>query len=791
MNLGRYEIRRELGRGAMGVVYEAYDPAIKRVVALKTIRADQLASDEAPVVMARFRREAEAAGRLHHPNIVSIFDFGEDEGTAYIAMEFVQGRDLKSRFDAGERFATADAIRLTAQILDALDYAHKHGVVHRDVKPANVFVLDDGTVKVADFGIAHLDSSSLTQAGQVMGTPSAMSPEQILGLPVDGRTDVFSAGVILYQFVTGERPFGGAATTTTMQKVLKEDPLPPSTLNVQLPDAMDAVVRQALAKKPDERYATAAEFAAALRALAMPRGAPVRAAPAAPAYDGDATVVATPAMRAPPPAAAPPVAPPPPTSVPERQPRAGGTTIIAARSNVPMIAIAVGVLALAIALALIWYMQRSASDAGKIAAAIPPDVGPGVAAVAPIAPAAMAPAKPAMPPGTVMIAAAGWADPSDPRYAGDAAKWQADLRADARGQLVDKALGLIAERASLATNYEAVSARLAARSGDFIRGVVRESEPVVGKDGLAMMTTEAVVDVKAVQKSLNEMTTGERVAVIRANGDPRISVAITARDADAPGAAPQRSAVAENLLKDRVKSFGFRTWTDEPAPAGKGADIAVVGEAAIRRLSTRLQASGLVVTKFAVTSFTLKAVDLTTGEEIYHDTTLPAGATSYASEDAALKAVGSRVADAFSRDFFLKHVSPTSRRVALVVEGLPDERLGNLLLRELVGIAGVISVQSHAGSAPRTYDVELAGAAPAADLVAGVLAPINAKLGKRCLQVGAATGDEVRVRFDASCDAADAITRFQTLPPAGLYGAPPSRQKAIIRSPDTLRKLTA
>jgi serine/threonine-protein kinase len=436
-------------------------------------------------------------------------------------------------------------------------------------------------------------------------------------------------------------------------------------------------------------------------------------------------------------------------------------------------------------------MQRSASDAGKIAATIPPNVAPGVAAIAPLAPVAITSLKPATPPGSVVITAAGWADPGDPRYAGDAAKWQADLRADARGQLVDKALGLIADRASLATNYEAVSARLASRSGDFIRGVLRESEPVVGKDGLATMTTEAVVDVKALQKSLNEMTAGERIAVIRANGDPRISVAITARDADAPGAPPQRSLLAENLVKERVKTFGFRTWSDEPAPAGKGPDIAVVGEAAIRRLSTRLQASGLTVTKFAVTSFTLKAVDLTTGEEIYHDTTLPAGATTYASEDAALKAVGSRVADAFSRDFFLKHVNPSSRRVALVVEGLPDERLGNLLLRDLVGIAGVISVESRAGNAPTTYDVELAGAAPAADLVARVLAPINAKLGKRCLLPGAATGDEVHVRFDPACDAADAVTRLQTLPPAGLYDAPPARQKALIRSPDTLRKLTA
>src|SRR5687767_11527146 len=272
--LGKYEIRRELGRGAMGVVYEAYDPMIKRVVALKTIRADQLAREDAPVVLARFRREAQAAGRLNHPNIVAIYDFDEDAGTAFIAMEFVTGRDLRQVFESGERFKTADAVRLMGQILDALEYSHRQGVVHRDVKPANVFLPQDGMAKVADFGIAHIDSSSLTQDGSVMGTPSYMSPEQILGLPVDGRSDIFSAGVILYQFLTGERPFAGSSTTT-MQKVLKEDPLPPSTLNVQLPEAIDAVVRKALAKRPEERYQTAADFASALRAAVGPRAAPV------------------------------------------------------------------------------------------------------------------------------------------------------------------------------------------------------------------------------------------------------------------------------------------------------------------------------------------------------------------------------------------------------------------------------------------------------------------------------------------------------------------------------------
>src|SRR6266498_5301975 len=276
-SIGKYEIRREIGRGAMGVVYEGYDPSIKRVVALKTIRAHQLSGGDPAAVIARFRREAQAAGRLNHPNIVSIYDFGEDGGIWYIAMEFVQGRELKECFETNERFKIADIVRIMSQILNALDYSHRQGVIHRDVKPANIFLLSDGSVKVADFGIAHIESSNLTQVGTVMGTPSYMSPEQIMGLPVDGRSDLFSAGVVLYQFLTGERPFSGSSTTT-MQKVLKEEPLPPSTLNVQLPPAMDAVVRKALAKRDDERFQTAQEFADAIRAAAPATTAPVAAA---------------------------------------------------------------------------------------------------------------------------------------------------------------------------------------------------------------------------------------------------------------------------------------------------------------------------------------------------------------------------------------------------------------------------------------------------------------------------------------------------------------------------------
>src|SRR6266567_1008358 len=328
-SLGKYEIRREIGRGAMGVVYEGYDPFIKRVVALKTIRADQLSGEDSENVIARFRREAQAAGRLSHPNIVSIYDFGEEAGAWFIAMEFVKGRELKECFEANERFKMPDIVRIMSEILAALDYSHRQGVIHRDIKPANIFMLSDGSVKVADFGIAHIEASNLTQVGAMMGTPAYMSPEQILGLPVDGRSDLFSAGVILYQFLTGERPFSGSAATT-MQKVLKEDPLPPSSLNVQAPLEMDGIVRKALAKRPEDRFQTAGEFAAAIRA----------AVPATPVSTAEETLITPPSQAAP-------LASvdktllrseatiaPPPTPIPTEPPQP--------KSHTPMVAVIVG-----------------------------------------------------------------------------------------------------------------------------------------------------------------------------------------------------------------------------------------------------------------------------------------------------------------------------------------------------------------------------------------------------------------------------------------------------------------
>ena len=271
--LGKYEVLGELGKGAMGVVYKGKDPFIERHVALKTVRTDMLAADDPEATTAqitRFKREAQAAGRINHPNIVAIYEYGEDGPTAFIAMEFIQGRDLKEYFDAHERFDIKSIVRIMTETLSALDYAHKHGIVHRDIKPANIMMTADGEVKITDFGIARLESSNLTQAGTVMGTPSYMSPEQFMGQQVDNRSDIFSAGAVFYQLLTGEKPFTGSLTTI-MHRVLHSQPEAPSLLNVQIPRGFDQVVAKAMAKRPEDRYPSAADFAQAIREAAEGR----------------------------------------------------------------------------------------------------------------------------------------------------------------------------------------------------------------------------------------------------------------------------------------------------------------------------------------------------------------------------------------------------------------------------------------------------------------------------------------------------------------------------------------
>lgn len=282
--LGKYEIRRELGRGAMGIVYEGFDPFIERTVAIKTVQKSLIDQSEAQEAISRFRREAQAAGRLTHPNIVSVYEYGEDNDVAFIAMEFITGKELKDYFDKAERFRIKDSVRIMSQLLDALEYSHERGVVHRDIKPSNIVITQDNQIKVVDFGIARIESSDLTQVGMVLGTPAYMSPEQFRGLVADRRSDIYSTGVILYQFLTGTRPFIGNPTTL-MHMVLSQAPVPPTELNPDVPKALGEVVLKAMSKQPEDRFQTAAEFKQALILAADPAAvSPVQA------KDADATL---------------------------------------------------------------------------------------------------------------------------------------------------------------------------------------------------------------------------------------------------------------------------------------------------------------------------------------------------------------------------------------------------------------------------------------------------------------------------------------------------------------------
>jgi serine/threonine-protein kinase len=273
--LGKYSISEVLGKGAMGVVYKGFDPHIRRTVALKTIRKELVDEDQAATLLARFRNEAQAAGRLSHPGIVGVYEWGEAGELVFLAMEYVEGNSLREYFNRGTRFDGPDTVSIMAQLLDALHYAHQQGVWHRDIKPANIIIMKNGKLKIADFGIARIDSSNLTQTGAIMGTPGYMAPEQYSGQTVDWRADIFSAGVVLYQLLTGARPFTGSPETIAY-KICHEQPARPSEADPgRCTTQFDAVAMKALAKKPDERYQNGHAFRDAILAA---HAAPVSAA---------------------------------------------------------------------------------------------------------------------------------------------------------------------------------------------------------------------------------------------------------------------------------------------------------------------------------------------------------------------------------------------------------------------------------------------------------------------------------------------------------------------------------
>ncbi len=267
--LGRYKITEILGKGAMGVVYKGHDPKIDRQVALKTIRSE-IFEDESnrEELLGRFQREAQIAGRLSHSHIVGIYDVGEDDGVTYIAMEYIDGRSLDKIIKDGVKLSIDQIVFITIQVCDALNYAHRHRIIHRDIKPANIIIVgDENKVKVADFGIAKLIDADMTIGKRLIGTPYYMSPEQIKGDKCDGRSDLFSLGIVLYELLTGKKPFSGEDISTIIHNIINQTPLPPSKVNSNVPHEFNNVLLKALAKDPGDRHQTGYEFINALRAI--------------------------------------------------------------------------------------------------------------------------------------------------------------------------------------------------------------------------------------------------------------------------------------------------------------------------------------------------------------------------------------------------------------------------------------------------------------------------------------------------------------------------------------------
>src|SRR5712672_2279908 len=256
--IGKYDVTDVLGEGGMGIVYKAVDPGIGRPVAIKMMTGNFA---DNPDLLKRFQREAQSAGTLQHRNIVIIYELGTENGHPYMAMEYLSGESLEHIVSTRKRMSLVEKTEIMIQVLEGLQYAHEHGIVHRDIKPGNIMLLKDGTVKIVDFGIARISDNSMTKTGQIVGTINYMSPEQFNGHVVDGRSDIFSAGVLFYEFLTGVLPFDGAETPSVILKILNEPPPPLKEHVKEFPQELEEIVKKALTKDREERYASAEDFA--------------------------------------------------------------------------------------------------------------------------------------------------------------------------------------------------------------------------------------------------------------------------------------------------------------------------------------------------------------------------------------------------------------------------------------------------------------------------------------------------------------------------------------------------
>jgi eukaryotic-like serine/threonine-protein kinase len=825
--LGKYELRREVGRGGMGVVYEAYDPTICRRVALKTLCGDVLSGPEADTYIGRLRREAQAAGRLNHPNIVAVYDFGEEPQQpgaragriAYITMEFVDGRELQQLLAAQERLDVSAIVRIMSQLLDALEYSHKNGVVHRDIKPSNIMLLEDGTVKVTDFGIARIESSTLTRAGAVMGSPSYMSPEQFLGLSIDARSDLYSAGVVLYELLTGEVPFPGSFSTA-MHRVLNETPTPVSALNVHAPKGIDLLLGRALAKKPADRFQSAVEFKQAMvesllegaggggreaggkrRAWVAIAACVVTVAVGATSYlawnsrrggEGAGSEVLAKTVKS---AAA--------TTPAAGGTGAGDTAVMAGKVGGSTNALASGnagggANALASGDAGSGANALASGNAGGGGARVSSGGAPGGTETGIIPEiswnSSVALPKEAMPQiagrksGTAVITAVGLADPQDVRLAKNGLEVEPQLWADARRQLIEKAVALYIDPSSINANYALLRDKLFSRSDEYISAVLEQQPPQSSHYGLLLGTIRASVRIHDVQRALNEISREERVEFIRNNGNPRIAVDVRVQgDLADQVLEPQRSALAENVLMDRIRSFGFvavDAANAQPAP-----DFLLSGEVRLKHLSATLPASGLTIEKVALTSWTLRTVDPNTGEEVYLNTTIPPR-QSWASEDLALQEIGRLIGARFSREFFLQYYDFSTQRVRLRFKGLPTGVAPSLVSEATAALRILNASLSDSAGRDVLIDIDVAeGSDAARERVAdALLNPLNRKLGQACFATTSGSDTELLIDFNPVCASSAVLARLDGLPPGALIDAPRSRLEEIVSDPGRLNR---
>jgi len=399
-------------------------------------------------------------------------------------------------------------------------------------------------------------------------------------------------------------------------------------------------------------------------------------------------------------------------------------------------------------------------------------------------------------PQTIVVSAEGLADPNAETYRRDKGLLVDALREDARRQVVEKAVGTFVESATLVENYELIHDRVLTRSKGLIKNVIKESEPWLGEDGFMHLLLKAEVYLTNVRDAVSSMSEAERISLIKEHGNPRIAVSVNVKDAErGTQVPPERSAIAENLLKERIAGFGYRVWSAGADGTGKGEDaedFLIAGEAKFKPLSVRLKASGLTLTKYVLTSWTVKCTAVDTGEEIYFNTKVPK-AKSWSDEDAALEDIGRMIGEEFTKDFFEDHLLRPSKIFQLGVSGLPDYDTGLLLKKELIGLRPVLNVdlRSFDAKGRSVYEVDFSGSRGNFVQIVNdsLVKPLNQKLRASAFSLVAARGEAVDLSFDAGEETGEVVENFKTMPPASLSDAPQGRIRDLVHDEALLKKV--